>query len=46
MTVCDLTKGLELTEDVIKVFEDIKCNDPRVATSRRGSMRMLAMRRF
>jgi hypothetical protein len=34
MTVGDLTEGLELTEDAIKVFEYIKCDDLRVATSR------------
>jgi hypothetical protein len=38
MTVSDLTKGLELTEDVIKVFEDVQCDDLRAATSRQGIM--------
>ena len=38
MTVSDLTKGLELTEDVIKVFEDVQCDDLLAATSRQGIM--------
>jgi hypothetical protein len=42
MTVSELTKGLEL----IKVFEDIECDDLQATTSRQGIMRMLAMRRF
>lgn len=46
MKVSDLTKRLELTEDVIKVSEVIECDDLRAATSRRGIMGMLSVRRF
>ena len=46
MTVTDLTKGLELNEDAVKVFEEVQCDDVREAASRQGIMGMLAMRRF
>jgi hypothetical protein len=46
MTVSDLTKGLGLTEDGIKMLEDPEYNQLRAATSRQGSMWMLAMRMF
>jgi hypothetical protein len=45
-TVSNMTKGLGLAEDGIEVSEDIECNDLRAATSRKGIMGMLAMRRF
>jgi hypothetical protein len=41
-----LTKDLGLTEDGIKVSEDIECNDLLAATFRHGIVGMLAMRRF
>jgi len=41
MTISDLTKGLELTEDVIKVFEEVQCDGLRAARTRQGILCLL-----
>jgi hypothetical protein len=42
VTVCYSTVGVRLTEDGIKVFEDLDSNERRAAATAREIMRMLA----